>query len=147
MKPGPKKVSEIILNEIELNSKPKDIKEIVLDILKKNKNKWKIDPYEKSKIWTKKVRGFLSIHRKEALSSGHQPKIDFNSSSEYMVQGACFIEPTDSESVQEQKRNRLHWLDYFDALKKLTSEKFEVLCSRVLSLLEVKNPVFDSTFH
>jgi hypothetical protein len=62
-----------------------------------------------------------------------------------MVQGACFIEPMDSEALQEQKERRLRYSDYYAALQDLTPNEFELLCGKLIGLFGVKNPCVTRT--
>jgi len=136
---GPKQIAEEILLTTSLNAPPRPLGEVVLEVVMRLVDE-RADTNDLSTRWHKPVRDYLQAHWDESLDAGHQPRIGFNSSSDYMIQGACYVEPhIDSESVKEQKRQRLHWLDYYEALKNLSAREFEILCKRTLDLLGVGN--------
>jgi hypothetical protein len=93
------------------------------------------------RTWRDKIKAFLEDHWNTCQESQRQPKFCFNSSSPYMIQGPCFVEPSDSLSVQGQKEKRLLWRDYFAELRSLTPREFEILCQKILQLLGVKDAV------
>jgi hypothetical protein len=127
------------LEELPSSAAPRPLNEIVLDIVQDHPE-WQCDPIEKAVAWSPTVEKLLGRHWEESLSRGRLPRFAFNSSSPYMIQGVCFVEPCDSVEVQEQKRKRLHWQEYYNALRELDPRQFEVLCSKVLGLLGVPNP-------
>ena len=140
MRPGPQTIVEILLQELPLDAAPRPLDELVQDIIREHPD-WNCDPFgAKAKKWSIDVEKLLRSHLDESLRQGRQPRFAFNSSSGYMIQGACFIEPCDSAEVKEQKRKRLHWQEYYAALRNLSPREFERLCSKVLSLLGVQNP-------
>jgi hypothetical protein len=139
MRVGPKLVSEMIIDTIGFGAEPRDLETVIREVIRDHPE-WERDPYRQAAEWQGSVREYLERHWDQAVESNRQPKIAFNSSSKYMVQGACYIEPADSPAVQEQKTRRLHWQDYYQALKGLEPEEFEILCKRLLGLLGVRNP-------
>lgn len=64
----------------------------------------------------------------------------FNSSSEYVLQGATFIEPRDNDDIREAKRRRARFAEYVTALRGLAPLEFEALCAGILNLLGVETP-------
>jgi restriction endonuclease Mrr len=74
------------------------------------------------------------------IEAGRPPAFIFNSSSEYFVQGAAFVEPRDDDSIGEAKRRVAHLASYVDALMALDPSAFEALCAGLLSALGVSNP-------
>ncbi len=138
---GPKSISDEILDTLQLDAPPCPIDEVILKILVAKPN-LTIDPYEKAQSWSDRVLRYLQTHWNDFIENDRQPKIAFNSSSGYMIQGPCFIEPeVDSEEVKEQKRRRVYWKDYYNTLRRLDHKEFEVLCKKMLGLLGVKSPV------
>lgn len=92
-------------------------------------------------------RRFLDELRKQhndLTSLGRFVPFAFNSSSEYMLQGAAFIEPADSEAVRGAKQRRARLSAYVIALEELAPLRFEALCAGVLGLLNVKRPMLTS---
>ncbi len=98
-----------------------------------------LDPIEKASEWEAPIKSRLLNYIKAIEERGAQPQVAFNSSSNYMIQGACFIEGTDSDEVVEQKRRRLRWKDYYETLQELSPREFELLCREVLKLIGARN--------
>lgn len=143
MRPGPKLISQIVCNTLELDAPPRRLDEVVLQIVQDHPE-WERDPYYAVERWLKSVQEYLQKHRSQALRDGRQPKVAFNTSSPYMVQGPCFVEPRDSDAVRAHKEKRLHWKDYYQALRSLAPLEFEVLCKKMLGLLGVRGPQLTS---
>jgi restriction endonuclease Mrr len=72
---------------------------------------------------------------------GRPVKFAFNSSSPYLIQGVCFIEPADSVELKDSKKRRLRFTDYLEALTDLSPTQFECLCGKLIRLLGVDDPV------
>lgn len=56
----------------------------------------------------------------------------YNSSNPDFLQGLFFIEPQDDEETCASKNRRSHLLEVRDALRALTPDQFEVLCTRII---------------
>jgi len=140
MKPGPAKITEIILSELALDAPPEALEDVIHKIVSR-RTEWGLIPEEKAALWTADVKKRLTVHLEKIYAQAKQPRFAFNSSSEYKIQGACFIEPCDHYEVKEQKRRRLRWKDYYDYLKNVTPDVFEMICTRILGLLAVPNPI------
>jgi hypothetical protein len=61
---------------------------------------------EKAEAWQPEVLVRLQKTLGSLRELGRPVRITFNSSSDYMIQGACFVEPGDSTEVAEQKIRR-----------------------------------------
>ena len=137
MKPGPALIANTICEELALDCEPikltRVIEQVILDRFPD------LDPIEKASEWKAPVRSRLLSYIKATEERGAQPQIAFNSSSSYMIQGACFIEGTDSGEIVEQKKRRLRWKDYYETLRELSSREFELLCREVLKLIGARN--------
>lgn len=139
MKPGPAAVAEIILAGLPLDVAPESLDDVVHRIIDEHPE-WGCLPEDKASIWTPKIEAILKRHWEQSLAEGKQPRFAFNSISSYKIQGACFIEPRDLPEVKSQKRRRLRWQDYYEYLRQLSPEIFELLCTRLLALLGVPKP-------
>lgn len=139
MKPGPKLVLSLLLDAIRLDEPPRPIDSWIEDIIRQNPA-WGYDPTQKAQSWSLVIANFLQQNINDSIDQGKQPRIAFNSSSNYMVQGACFVEPTDTAEVKEQKQKRLFFQQYYDALRNLSPRDFEQLCAKVLNLIGVLTP-------
>jgi len=137
MRPGPALIADTICEELPLDSRPikltRLIEKIILDCFAD------LDPIEKASEWEAPVRSRRLSYIRTTEEKGAQPQIAFNSSSSYMIQGACFIEGTDSDEVVEQKKRRLRWKDYYETLQELSPREFELLCREVLKLIGARN--------
>jgi len=137
MKPGPALITDIIYEELPLDSMPikltRVIEHVILDHFPD------LDPFERASEWEAAIRSRLLSYIKTTEERGVQPQIAFNSSSSYMIEGACFIEGTDSAEVVEQKKRRLRWKDYYETLQELSPSEFELLCREILKLIGARN--------
>ena len=143
MKPGPANITELILSELALDAPPEDLEDVIHRIITDHKE-WKIVPEEKAALWAGDVKKRLSIHLNQCNTLSKQPHFSFNSSSDYKIQGACFIEPCDLDDVKEQKLRRLRWKEFYDYLRNVTPDVFELICTQILGLLSVPNPIFNA---
>jgi len=139
MKPGPAAVAELISLSFPLGAGPEPLEDIVYRIVDAHSD-WPGPPEEKASLWAPRVKSILVKQWVQNLKDGKQPRFAFNSVSPYKIQGACFVEPLDSSEVIAQKRRRLRWVNYYEYLRRLSPEVFELLCVRVLALLGVRSP-------
>lgn len=137
MKPGPALVANIICEELTLDCKPIKLNLVIEQIIQNHFVG--VDPIEKASEWEAAVRTKLLTSIRITEERGAQPQIAFNSSSSYMIQGACFIEGTDSDEIVAQKERRLRWTDYYKTLQDLSPSEFELLCKQVLRLIGARN--------
>jgi hypothetical protein len=72
--------------------------------------------------------------------AGRLPDFAFNSSSGDMIQGPCFVEPSDDAQVRDAKLRRRTLGDYVQAFLRLTPYDFEVLCRGLLAIIGVAKP-------
>jgi hypothetical protein len=104
---------------------------------------WSESASEGQVLGEKLEKGFLVLARREysrAVEAGRVPEFEFNSSTQEMLQGPCFVEPADDVTVREAKERRLSLADYHTALRSLTPEQFEALCRGLLALIGVSEP-------
>jgi hypothetical protein len=139
MKIGPSTIAEIILSELALDAPPEALEDAISRIVVRHN--YGLVPEEKAVLWAPEVKRRLMVHLDQSNAQGKQPRFAFNSVSEYKIQGACFLEPCDLPEVKEQKRLRLRWKDYYDYLRNVSPDVFEIICARLLSLLSVSEPV------
>jgi restriction endonuclease Mrr len=87
------------------------------------------------------VERFLLLLRREynkAFEAGRIQYFAFNSSSDTMIQGASFVEPTDSDDLKRAKQRRAPLSDYVAALRDLHPNEFEDLCRSLLATIGVE---------
>jgi len=137
MKPGPALIADIIYGELPLDSEPIKLTRVTEQVIMERFTG--LDPIEKASEWEAPIKSRLLKYIKATEERGAQSQVAFNSSSSYMIQGACFIEGTDSDEVVEQKRRRLRWKDYYETLQELSPREFELLCKEVLKLIGARN--------
>lgn len=142
MRPGPASVAQLICDELPLDAAPRRVAEIVAEFsISKG---WVTDlseAQEQAELWEDRVLSRLRQIQTDFHGIGRFTKFAFNSSSDYLVQGACFIEPIDSATLADGKKRRLRHSDYYAALRELTPRQFEFLCGKLIQLLGVNDPV------
>lgn len=142
MKPGPAAASKVILQSTDLAAGPRPLVEI-LTALAIN-HAWApslAEAREKAEEWHDATLNRLRQEVGRMAQMGRPVKIEFNSSSEYLIQGACFIEPRDSDEAKQSKLKRLNSSQYFVSFADLSADDLEVLCGRLLELMGVDEPV------
>ena len=90
---------------------------------------------EKAEQWES---AYLTILRRELSSANRQSRptrFVFNSSSNDMIQGACFIEPIDTPDIMAAKQSRLNYLLQLGWLRDLDPTDFEFACRGILRLM------------
>jgi hypothetical protein len=141
MRKGPSILSQIILSENKLDSKPALITDIATNlILELGWEKNKELARECAEKWEPTLKSKLKIEINRLLEMGRPPRITFNSSSEYMIQGACFIEPIDQMETKDSKNRRLQSDLYYDVFEELNPTQFEKLCGGLIGLIGVDKP-------
>lgn len=146
MKPGPSLISAKILNTIALDASPRSAVEIINEIILIEKwCKSDSEAREKAETWQKATLTRLRQELNALLEVGRPARFAFNSSSQYMIQGACFIEPKDSEELKDKKQRRSRFTEYYQAISTLSPHHFEVLCGKLIGLLGVEKPIVTRT--
>ncbi len=146
MKPGPSLLSNRILSTIALDANPRPALEIITDIiLEEGWCESESEGREKAETWEKATLTRLRHELNALLEVGKPARFSFNSSSEYMIQGACFIEPKDPEDLREKKQRRSRFIDYYGVISKLSPRHFETLCGKFIGLLGVEKPIVTRT--
>jgi hypothetical protein len=145
MKPGPAAIAALILSSTKLDAAPLEVTEIITRLIVQQK--WYDDSTarEKAESWQDAVLLTLQRELNSLQELGRPARITFNSSSEYIVQGACFVEPSDSTDVAAQKRRRTELPNYAALLQQLKPIEFEQLCGKLIGLLGVQNPTVTRT--
>lgn len=99
-----------------------------------------LEAAELAERWEDRFLGRLRHDRSELALLGRPCIYDFNSSSDYMIQGACFVEPADSNELREAKRGRAQISSYIAALSVITPNDFEAMCRGVIRQIGVETP-------
>lgn len=140
MKPGPNAVVSKILTDLELQAPPLDVVEVTTSIIVEQKWCNEEDARERAESWRLRILGKLQQELNVLQTLGRPPRVAFNSSSSYMIQGACFVERGDSAELAALKAQRAQLPDYQGLLQKLKPVEFERLCGKLIGLLGVQNP-------
>jgi hypothetical protein len=140
MKIGPAKIANIISTDITLEALPVPIEDVIRDIINRHPE-WEVVAEEKADLWSEEISKRLGHFSDALIRAGKQPRFSFNSVSDYMIQGSCFVEPRDPSEVKEQKLRRLSSMAYYGFLENLTPQNFEKACAGILGLLGVPEPV------
>jgi hypothetical protein len=142
MRPGPASIVRLIFSSITLEAPPVSIVDIAAEII--IAQGWEISAgiaREKSELWKQEIATRLQNELNSLHEMGRPPTFVFNSSSGYMLQGACFREPHDDDELVAHKQRRARSSLYSDFLKQVSPEQFEVLCGRLLELMGVRDAV------
>lgn len=142
MRQGPLSAAKILLETVPLDSRPAAVIDLITQIVVDQK--WVTDhsvAREKAEQWQREILNYLRNNQNALLEIGIPCRIAFNSSSEYMIQGACFIEPRDTEETRQSKLRRLRSEQYYQLLLGITPEQFEILCGKLIGLIGVQDPV------
>lgn len=141
MRPGPKQTAKILVETTPLDLPPTNITELVSSII--TDNRWessKSAAFEKAELWRDATLETLRFEINQFLEIGRPVRVTFNSSSAYIVQGSCFIEPSDTREIQESKTRRIRSEPILKTLFSLTPDQFESLCGKIIELLGVEKP-------
>lgn len=142
MRRGPVTVADLIQGELQLDAPPRRAREIISEFaLARGWVDSAQEAQELGERWEGGVLSRLRATHSEYNSVGRPTTFAFNSSSDYLVQGACFVEGLDSPELAEKKARRLKHSDYRAVLKSLRPNQFESLCGKLIGLLGVNDPV------
>jgi hypothetical protein len=141
MRAGPANIAKILLDSLPLDSKPMNIVDHIGRILiEKGWESNTTNAREKAESWKNQTLTWLRREISSLSEVGRPSRICFNSSSDYMIQGSCFIEPKDSPDVQESKIRRLRSDAFYNLLLDINPGDFEKLCGKLIQFFGVENP-------
>ncbi|WP_230971226.1 restriction endonuclease [Nitrogeniibacter aestuarii] len=142
MRPGPAAAADLIQGELPIDAPPRRVREIVSEfVLSRGWADSAQGAQELGERWEDRVLSRLRVTHSEYNRVGRPTTFAFNTSSEYLVQGACFVEGLDSPELVEKKARRLKHSEYRAALKRLSPNQFETLCGKLIGLLGVNDPI------
>lgn len=145
MKPGPSLARKVLPEFISITSEPLPAVEWLTYIcIAQSWFSSGAEAREAAERWEDRFLSLLRDEVSELNRLGRFSQYSFNSSSEYMLQGACFVEPRDPDDVKEAKTRRAQFSDYTSVLSELTPEEFEAMCVGILELIGVKDPQLTS---
>lgn len=141
MKRGPRLACRLLPDVIGITAAPKPAVEWLEAI--SLTNGWYETPSDAREAGERWCQDFLAAVREELSELnrlGRFAPFAINSSSEYMLQGAAYVEPRDSEEVKQAKGRRARLYDYVAAFDGLTPREFEALCTGILGLFRIEEP-------
>lgn len=134
--PGPKKAVSLLHLVIDIEADPKPIKDWLSELILLEK--WETVEtiaYEKAEKWSPIVLNFIKQAIEHQDIFGRPDVFTINSSSDYLIQGAAYIEGNETPKSQEHKKRRKNIFRAFELIKNLTDQNFENLCTKILILL------------
>lgn len=142
-KPGPALAVTYLHKVLTVSSPPRRARDVLFEIAVAET--WfgsGDEAQEAAERWEKafltRLRDILSERNRLGRFCLH----DFNSSSDYMVQGCAFIEVgVDPQEVQEAKKRRGAFTEYVSAIQAVSPDGFEAVCRGILAELGVEDPV------
>lgn len=136
MKPGPRLAAKRAIGYIAIDEPPISALQLLGRIIEGEA--WathRDEVQEMSSLWETRFLRALQASRLELLELGRQCRFDFNSSSDYLIQGSAFVEPKDNEDLAKSKRGRARFDQYRSAIDSLSPKDFEALCKGILVAL------------
>jgi hypothetical protein len=134
--PGPSSAARYTIANLPIDAPPQAAVVLITEICVIES--WYADiaiASEKAEQWEPAYLKYLRRELDGAARLSRPARFAFNSSSDYMVQGACFIEPTDSASTREAKQRRLPYLSHLSWLRGLDPTDFEYVCRGIITLM------------
>jgi hypothetical protein len=141
MKPGPAHAAILFHLAVAVDAPPRETMDWLEDLVEEHG--WKgtsVTAREKAEKWHTAFHTRLQSDLSELNRLGRYCSFTFNSSAGSQVQGAAFIEPSDSAVVVSEKERRKRYKDYVSALRLLIPRDLEKLCAGLLSLLGIESP-------
>jgi hypothetical protein len=142
-KPGPAEAVDALPRVLHVTSPPRAVVDVLVEIcLVLGWHATSDDAREAAERWQKRFLARLRTELSESNRLGRFCLFDFNSSSDYMVQGCAFIEVgVDTPEVQDGKRRRSEFGAYVAAVAEISPDDFEAMCRGMLAELGVDDPV------
>lgn len=138
MKPGPVLAAKVLIESIDVTAGPRPASELLVEIcISQAWASTSIDALEYAEKWQDRFLSELRRQLSEARKLGRYSLFTFNSSSEYMIQGAAFIEPLDPSDIKKVKKQASQFKSYIAALEDISPREFEALCVGILAELGV----------
>lgn len=140
MRRGPIIAVKLLEDRIPINAPPRPIVEWLEEIIVTEGWYSQPEAREIAERWGPRALQEIRKRMNELIQIGKPLRIVLNSSSDYYVQGAAFVEGTEPIEVRVAKQRRSELERYKEALATLSSREFEAMCKGILQLLRVTNP-------
>jgi hypothetical protein len=142
MTPGPAVAVDWIMTELPRTQSPIDPEVLLVQIgTRLNWFSSSEDAQEKAERWRTPFLTRLRFVINDPERRGRPTRFEFNSSTDYLIQGACYVEEGHSSELRDSKRRRQHMDTYLAFIRSLTGRQFEGVCRGVLDLLGCEDPI------
>ncbi|MFT5180805.1 MAG: hypothetical protein ACI8S3_000681 [Alphaproteobacteria bacterium] len=120
---------------------PRPLNMVLVEIITSQGWSAGIDPAELAEKWMDRFRANIKQAINKAMDDASFVQFTFNSASVDYIQGTCYVEPGDKQDVTIAKRRRANTFKYSEAFKGINPTEFEILCGKIIELLNVVSPV------
>lgn len=142
MAPGPAAAADWVINCLPRAHPPTDPESLIVQI--GEELGWFQSPeeaQEKAELWRKRFLNRLRLAINDPERRGRPTRFEFNSVEEEAIQGACFVEPGDSDDLRASKGRRVYIDEYLALIRGLTGRQFEGVCRGLLALIGCEAPI------
>ncbi|WP_417708914.1 restriction endonuclease [Roseibium aggregatum] len=135
---GPVAAAKALTQYVSLDTPPKRLVDVLRLMIEGENGVDSASAIEITEKWKKRFEGRVRYELSEAENDGIPLNYSFNSANPEYVQGACFIEGSDSDAIRSEKNARAKQEEYFSFYDELTPNMFERLCGKILELFDVE---------
>ena len=137
---GPVAAAKLLQNYIKLEAKPRKLFEVLQDMIEVDNELDKLAAADLAEKWMNRFETRVGHMLRIAEDEGSFLPFAFNSASKEFIQGACFVEGTDTAKITAEKQARAQQESYLQFYQELCPNDFEKLCGKVIGLLKVDEP-------
>lgn len=134
-------IAKAVRERVSEDSVPVELQAVIAEAVRREG--WvtnQSEAIEVAEVYVKRVLGQLVNWLAEANADGTHLSYDFNSSTATMIQGSCFVEPSDDLATRQAKERRRGLRAYLDFFSRISPSDFEHLCNGILMKLGVEKP-------
>lgn len=132
-RPGPRKAVALLTRSLDIEARPRPIRDLLCEVILNEK--WESQlavAEERAESWEANALNLI----KDALGTpdrfGRPSVLSINSSSDYLIQGAAFVEGTETPEGLHHKSRRKHIFRLLSAMRSLSAQEFEGFCTKVI---------------
>ena len=137
---GPLAAAKQLEKHVAVEDKPRKLIDILRTMIEVERGLDTLEAADLADVWYSRFESRVQLQLTAAEDDGSFLTYTFNSASREYVQGACFIEGTDTDKARIEKRARAKQESYLSYYKNLSPTRFECLCGKVIELLRVEAP-------
>jgi len=134
---GPVDAANTVERYVRVTDPPRSVDDVLQEIIVGENGLDPLDAADRVGAWKARFLSKLDHKKEQAIKSGSFLTFCFNSTGANFIQGACFVEPRDTEAVKREKESRAKHESYLDLFSELSPTEFEGLCGKVIHLLRV----------